>query len=313
MALNDLNIKNLDTLNKVIKTVNLNSKSAPRKDKNGAYVPIVQRGEIVLCDFIGIGTEINEPHFAIVLHAPKGKEAITVIPMTSTDIDEYEYQFCIGKIPGFITEFGSTVTKDTYVYLNKIKEVSRKRVEVWYKRDLYGNIIRVNDRKINVSITADQMARVEEAISITYLKCPSLLYILVDLINRGVQFPINYENENILKYGYRAVNTYNIDKSVEGNYKLNFTMYDGTVGKIEMKSLRIDSSIKPLCNRFIEYNPQVIEFRNSVIMGLFSNKPDKVNCAQAIIDELIRINTPVKSTLIPIDTGDVEKNTEKKH
>ena len=319
MSISDFDIRNLDTLNKVIKTVNLNSKSAPPKDWTGAYTPMVERGEIVLCDFVGIGTEINQPHFAIVLHAPKANEAITVIPLTSTDIDEDEYQFGIGKIPGFITQGGSTMTKDTYVYLNKVKEVSRKRIEAWYKRDSRGNLIKdVSNKKIRVSITADQMARVEEAISITYLNSPSLLHILIEKINRGVQFPINYGNEDILKYGFRVVETYTIDDSIPGNYKLNFKMSDGTVGMIELKSLRINPSIQTLCNnRLVKYNPQFVEFRNNVIMGLFSNKSDKSQCAKDIIAELIKINTPappsptvVEPDITPIENGNVEENNK---
>lgn len=291
VSLTNIDRKNLDTLNKVIKTVNLNSLDNVPKDSTGVYLPIVNRGDIVFCDFIGIGTEIDEPHYAIVWEAPKNKEAITVIPVTSAVIQEDKSQFCIGQVEGFITQAGMTVPRDTYVYLNKIKEVSRKRFEVWYKRDSQGNIIWQNNHKVHVSISSAQIERIQDAIRVSYLDCPTLLDLLIDKINRGMQFPVNYGSEKILQYGYRAVADYNIDTSIEGNYKLKFAMYDGTSGTIELKSQRINPSIQSLCNNdLVKYDKNVLNFRKNVIKGLFSNNVAKVNCAKSIISELIRTN-----------------------
>lgn len=159
VALDDLN-----TLHKVIRTVNLNNLTLQQsnfKCINGIYHPMLNRGNIVRCEFIGIGSEIDDTHYAIVWDCPFNSESITVIPITSKFIEESKRTFLLGMINDFITDKKNTVIKPSYVYLNKIKEVSRKRLTPWV-------IPNSNPTKL-VTLNNEQIDRIKEAIAITYL------------------------------------------------------------------------------------------------------------------------------------------------
>ena len=139
--------QNLNTLNKIIKFTTFDNLKAEYDNKNKTYLPDLKRGHIVQCEFIGIGSEYNDKHFAIVWSAPANSETIVVLPLTSQSIREDIGQFHLGKVANFITSdkpdpsTGLFTVKDSYIYVNKICEVSRTRVGLWYQRDSSGNLI----------------------------------------------------------------------------------------------------------------------------------------------------------------------------
>lgn len=215
-------MKTLNTLHKVIRTTYLNNVPAPQK-KIDSYIPVLKRGNIVRCEFIGIGTEIDETHFAIVWNAPESSESVTVIPTTSQPIEEGISKFCIGKVNGLITGGSSQQNKETYVYLNKIKEVSRRRLKPW-------NYTGSNGQTLIVTLDQPQINRVKEAIRVSFL---DENYLLKELLTSGMQLPFSYP-ANVLEYGYRVLSSITIDKSNTNEHKVNYCMLDGNNGTIEM-------------------------------------------------------------------------------
>jgi uncharacterized protein YifN (PemK superfamily) len=277
--------KDLDTLHKVLRTANLNMNNSCYHDRTGVYYPILERGHIVRCEFVGIGSEIDDTHYAIVWEAQKSREAITVIPITSAPKDEDVSEFYLGKIDGFITSQIDLTVKDTYVYLSKIKEVSRKRIKEWAKRDVSnGNIIR--DSKGNAiiaQINNNQKRRIQDAIKIAYLDAEYLVRILLNY-KKSLLLPVaNYDS--LLLYGYRCTKTHMFTEIDATYYKLQYEMDDESTGSIDFYAVKYDSSVQALCNK-IEYHNNKITFRENLIKALFSNNQDKIVEAKAIISRM---------------------------
>lgn len=275
---NDFNktaLNNLNTLHKVIRTINLNHLTLQQSNfeyskDNKIYYPILKRGNIVRCEFIGIGSEIDDTHFAIVWDCPINSESVTVIPITSKFVDESKRTFCLGKISGFITNKHSPSIKLSYVYLNKIKEVSRKRLTPWVVPNSNPTtFVTLNDKQIN---------RIKEAISIVYLDED---YVVKKLCATGLQLPISY-NEELLKCGYRKLISMDVDKSNNKKHKIKIELSDC---KYSLKCFYpyYNNSVKPLCKK-IEYHKNYFTFRKNIIKALFSNNKNKVREAKQIIN-----------------------------
>lgn len=268
-------LNNLDTLHKVIRTVNLNNLTLQQsnfKCNNGIYYPILKRGNIVRCEFIGIGSEIDDTHYAIVWDCPLNSESITVIPITSKFVEESKRTFLLGIINDFITDKKNTIIKPSYVYLNKIKEVSRKRITPWI-------IPNSNPTKL-VTLSNEQINRIKEAISITYLDEDC---IVGKLCSTGLQLPIVYDDK-FLTYGYRILTSISIDKSDNKKHKIELTS-NNTKFLLECFYPKFDISVKHLCN-LIEYHENPFTFRENILKSLLSNNPSKVNEAKQVIQFL---------------------------
>ncbi|KYH32230.1 PemK-like protein [Clostridium tepidiprofundi DSM 19306] len=269
---NKVSLNNLDTLHKVIRTVNLNHLTLQQsnfKCTNGVYYPLLNRGNIVRCEFIGIGSEIDDTHYAIVWDCPLSSESITVIPITSKFVEESKRTFCLGTINNFFTDKNNTVIKPSYVYLNKIKEVSRKRLTPW--------VIPNSNPTQLVTLSNTQIDRIKDAIAITYLDEE---YIVGKLCSTGLQLPIAYDND-LLTSGYRRLLSISIDKSDNKQHKIKI---DSTNSVFNLKCFypQYDNSVKPLCN-LIKYHKNHFTFRENILKSLFSNNPNKVNEAKQII------------------------------
>lgn len=285
----------LYTLHKVIKLVHLNTSLEVERDSiTGAYKPLLKRGDIVQCDLIGIGSELDDIHYCIVWNSVSNNESITVIPTTSKELYENIDRFGIGKIEGCLTSKDSLVPKDTYVYLNKIREVSRKNVKPWDKKDATGEKLKDSrGRNIICSLNEIQIKRIKDAISVNFLDENFLVRTIFNEIKTGVQLPINY-NKKILNIGYIPLKSYSIDKTLKNNFVLKYEFNDGFTGSIEFLSLRIPEEIvnhdkyKILFPKIENFN--AFKIRDKLINLIFSKNKDQVDAAEEVLDYIKQQN-----------------------
>lgn len=269
--------QDLLTLHKALRTVTLHTLTLEQAKvfyERGSYLPSFEKGDIVRCEFIGIGSEFDDTHYAVVWKAPSNSESITVIPMTSSILDNTQCEFCIGKIENFMTIKGSTEIKPSYVYVNKITEISRRRVTPWTYTNCVGN-------SEIVKLSHDQINRISDAFMVYYL---DYNYLFNEIVSNGLQFPIEYP-EYILSYGYRPITNYILDRSDRKQFIGKFILHNGNVGQVKMFYINDTSSAKELCE-LIRYDRRVGVFRKRVLKSLFSGNEKKVLEAKAIISQL---------------------------
>ncbi|MBL4937734.1 type II toxin-antitoxin system PemK/MazF family toxin [Clostridium sp. YIM B02515] len=269
--------QDLNTLHKVIRITNLNNLTydqAKISTEYGAFLPVLNKGDMVRCEFVGIGEEIDDTHYAIVWKAPANNETITVIPVTSTELENRQYQFSIGLVENFITVRGSTVIKPTYVYLNKMQEVSRKRITPWtYENTSGGSEI--------IKLNKEQIDRINDAIKVFYL---DFNYLEKAILENGLQLPIKYP-EYILDNAFRPIYHYILDNSDRKEFKANFMFQNGFTGEIKMFYPGDTSSVRGLC-KYIRYDYKRGKFRERIIKALFSGDKNRVLEAKTIINQL---------------------------
>lgn len=268
--------EDLNTLHKILKTANLNNltlKQCGVEYRDNVYYPILNRGNIVRCEFVGIGAEIDDTHWAIVWDAPLGSETITVLPITSKFHEESQRTFTIGKITDFYTDKNDSSIKESYVYLSKIKEVSRKRITPW--------IVQNSNPSRFVMISEEQIQRIKDAIMVTYMDADYLVDILC---KKELQLPLQYDDK-VLSMGYRHIYSYEIDKSDKKRHIINFRLSNGDSYTLKMFYPHYNDTVKPLC-QMVNYSDNIYTFHENIVKALFSNKTEKIEEAKRIINKL---------------------------
>ncbi|KUP21136.1 type II toxin-antitoxin system PemK/MazF family toxin [Paenibacillus sp. DMB5] len=130
----------------MIKTIVEVAPIEPAKNSNGVFNQVLQQGYIVHVKFIGLGSVINRPHFAIVWDASPKADHVLVLPMTSKVNPNYD----VGRIPGLRSP-------NNVVKINQIQCVSRKSLDL---------VIRRNN---TVQLSQAQMLKVREMYRISQL------------------------------------------------------------------------------------------------------------------------------------------------
>lgn len=143
------------------------------KDDKGRFVPYLQKGQVVKVYFVGLGSVIDRPHYAVVWDAHPESEHIVVLPLTSKTRAGKSY-FEIGPIDGLPAV--SHVVK-----ANQPQSVSRKSVKIWTKKDNNGN-------NVVITLNETQLNKTEELFRISQLGEPTLVKVLTK--NIGLQVPI---------------------------------------------------------------------------------------------------------------------------
>jgi len=283
--------QNQSTLNKIVKLTVFDNLKAEYDNNNRTYLPDLKMGDIVQCEFIGIGTEYNGKHFAVVWSAPADSETIVVLPLTSQKIKEEIGRFHIGKIPNFITSIkpdpatGNYVVKDSYIYINKISEVSRTRVGLWYQRDNSGNLITdTSGHAVPVRLTDDQIERIKEGIHLLFIGGDCLLDILKKV--HIMWIPMVPVNKTVLDHGYRRIISYSINTITDDDLEITYTISDGTYSMCFRKFDWNKFDNQKNYNR-IRFRNNKIERRNELLRSLFSKSPDLIKEAEQIIKYII--------------------------
>lgn len=274
-------------INNISKSIEISRRSLSQ-DSNKCYTPILKQGNIILCDFTGLSTEFDEPHFAIVWAANPNDENITIIPMTSKAKPESINTFTIGKVQNFITCNTSLTVKESFVYIDKICNVSRKRIRPWLQKDpTTGNVITDSSGKHFItSLDSSQKSRIKEAIRLFYLQEGDYLYnYLIKSLNYCWIVDVDTCSKDYLLHGYRLITNVQLSQVSSTQAVLNYKV-DGI--QYSLPLIHIDDSI--FCSTTLQssfYNIKYIankyKRRKSLLFALLSNKKDYVKEAELIL------------------------------
>ena len=287
-----INNENLELIDSAIRNIKCSARELDYNHRDKGFTPIYRRGDIVQCEFVGVGKELNFRHFAIVWCAKVDNENINVIPLTSKLKDESNCQFSIGKVQGFYTKDrnNNLINTESFVYLDKLMEVSRKRVYPKYEQDSSGKFVKINgDKNKQLSVGDDIVNRIEESFRLFYLSDGQCLYELIeDKININYQIDPSIINEDLLKVGFRLVQSYSIYDIGEYKYlicHINNTRYSIKFNKITtlQENNHRNKKYKHLYNS-IKWNNNIRSVRKIILKALFSRNSSKVSEAKNILN-----------------------------
>ncbi|MGN7457793.1 type II toxin-antitoxin system PemK/MazF family toxin [Paenibacillus pasadenensis] len=147
------------------------------------YKPLLDRFDIVLVSFIGIGHLMNEPHYAVVWDAPAHSSNLSVFPLSSK---VKHPKFAIGPVDTLPAE-------DTAIMINQLTTVSRRSlIEPVKKRNAAG-------RLVNVSLTVRQQRQVLALFHETLLKQPTLRSVIEKELGSHIPFGLSDDNRSDLE------------------------------------------------------------------------------------------------------------------
>lgn len=180
--------------------------------QNGVYSQQkVVQGDIVHVKFVGIGSVINLPHFAIVWEAKPSSDHILVLPLTSQPKPDYD----LGTITGMNKP-------NNVVKMNQLQCISRKSFTT-HKR-----------RGVQVALSPEQLLRVREMFRKFQLQEKTLSYILTNDIGLRLPLFISSNVEALLQ----KTCTYSIIPTGQGLYDLHFITTENPIyHKIELVSV----------------------------------------------------------------------------
>lgn len=286
--------ENLMLIDGAVRNIQCSAKRVIFRDN--AYTPVYCKGDIVYCEFVGIGRELDSGHYAIVWSAKSDSENINVIPLTSKIKDESKGEFNLGKIDGFYTKdensSGQLVNKDSFVYLDKLMEVSRRRVRPVNKQNNKGvHITDAKNKKIKLQISEEHINRIVEGFKLFYLDEGICLF---DLINKHIDINYQYNpssiTDEVLKIGYRLVESYAI-------YEINASMVLICHVNKQRYSIEFNRILQAQKNRhaskvdFRLYSHDKVRWKNNILSiraeiskALFSGNNKKINAAKIILN-----------------------------
>lgn len=153
----------------VLGTINRFTESAKKHDSydhsTKIYTPVLNSGNkkyLIEVNFAGLGSEVNEKHYAIVWEQEPWRDHIVVIPTTSLkDTTKIKPTlFNIGKV--------DFMTKETVVKLDQITTISRKKIKNIIVKDYI-----TGETGIAV-LSNEQVMRIEEGLEILYFGAKTL-------------------------------------------------------------------------------------------------------------------------------------------
>lgn len=108
---------------------------------NPANVYYFKRRDIVRVEFGGVGSEPDEPHYAMVWVDNPMMDDIIVIPTTSQYLKDYPGEFSVGQ-------FSRLSSLNTIVQIHKMTNISRKRIVPYNGVILQGRINAVHNERL---------------------------------------------------------------------------------------------------------------------------------------------------------------------
>lgn len=285
-----IDITNKQKLEALARTTELQNKKITYDKKNNSFRPYLERGNIVLCDFVGFGKELDMAHYAVVWISHGWNENINIIPLTSKFKVESKGTFCLGKIKNFMSKDGQTFcNKESYIYLNRLMEVSRLRVRLIYQEDIKGNkITDINGNPIPVKVDDNMIDTISKSIMLNY---SNQGICLVDLLLKSK--PDNFLDLNslsdqmILDVGYRMIDSYK--EYLFPNDCILVFFINGKKYSIKRKKIRweryLSEEHKNLYSE-IRYHKNFGSRKRYIMEALFSRDITKVNEAKNIIADI---------------------------
>ncbi|MDI0267202.1 type II toxin-antitoxin system PemK/MazF family toxin [Clostridioides difficile] len=286
-------VENLKLLDSIIRTTNIHSVK-PYKNKAG-YEPILKKGYIVQCNFTGLGNELDFLHFAVVWNSSSREETINILPLTSKKKENSLRTFFLGKIEGFITKDDNNnyINKNSYVYISKMMEVSRKRVKLIYKQNNNGKFQKIDERLIPLSIDEKYIKPISDCIKLFYINEGD--YLVNILINMRSDYFLDIDelkNNKILELGYRYIEHFK-EHTIDEK-KIIICFIDGERYSLVMRKLnesnwnKFKSENHRRLYDSVIYTKNNIERRKYIILSLFSNNSIKVNESKKIIKNIFK-------------------------
>ena len=287
--IDDENLKLIDIAVRNIKT----SGRELKYDKNScSYNPVYRIGDIVDCEFTGIETEFNYRHFAVIWNVKANSETVNIIPLTSKIKDESVEEFNLGKINGFYTKLPNNAgfaNKDSFIYVNKLTQVSRKRLYPKYEQDNNGKFIKSQGRLKQLNIGSDNIELIKNSIKMFYLDEGKCLHkIINDEIGFKYQLDITNMDMDLLNNGYKLIESYKI-YTVDDNIflicfinKKRYSIMFRLIGQSEIQNHKM-KKYKNLYDKDIKWNDNVFNVRKRIVQALLSKNEKKVDQAKEIL------------------------------
>lgn len=218
------------------------------------------------------------------ISASRNKETLQIVPLTSKAIERDRGQFSIGKVTNFITSRDNQV-KESFVYVNKITEVTRRKIKLWFQKDSTGKPVKNSSNK-NVAVKVDdvQMNRIREGVELVLLHKENYLLNIIKGVHVSY-LPVKSTNDDIFKLGYRLVPK---DSKIVSNDEI---LINCSVGgkEVEIRFKKFDRTTFDDRSNFsdetIKYHKNHIERRNEILKGLFSQNLSMVNKAKVFLPD----------------------------
>lgn len=149
---------------------------------DGVFHPILNKFDIVKVSMIGLGTVMNDNHYAVVWDAPLKSETIVVLPITS-NVEPGRERFAIGSLDG-LTE------PDHSIDANQPQTITRKSIINYpTKTDATG-------KPIPVKLNEAQQIIVLDLFHKSIMKEPSLKTVLMEKIGDKIPTGLDQEIRN---------------------------------------------------------------------------------------------------------------------
>lgn len=140
----------------------LSARRSPRYKINNQgkkeYLPVTNDGELIYVRFSGVGSELDDDHYAVVWKAQRHLDQVLVIPTTSfkpKSTIESPIVFNIGKV--------DFLENETVVLLNQITVISRKRI----LRTKHVN--KATQQELPAKLNQNQIERIKDGLRVLFL------------------------------------------------------------------------------------------------------------------------------------------------
>ncbi|MFS7377919.1 type II toxin-antitoxin system PemK/MazF family toxin, partial [Carnobacterium divergens] len=157
------------------------------------YSPLLKKWEIICVNFSGIGSELDNTHYAIILNCNILSDAITILPLTSfkpkVTVEDHT-RFSIGKL--------KNQGRKSVVLFNQITTISRKRI-----------ISNLKSNNKNISLTDYQIRLVLSGLRVNVMKEKHLFE---ELISNNSYIP-EFEDPDKQYFHLRSAYKKNIEES----------------------------------------------------------------------------------------------------
>ncbi|SDY86873.1 hypothetical protein [Thermoactinomyces sp. DSM 45892] len=154
-----------DTLERILRFVTIARKHdevrfSPKHKKN-IYVPTIRTGELVVIQFAGLGSELDDIHYGVVWDVKHALDQVSILPTTSfkpNSTKENGLTFNIGQV-GFLRE-------ETVVKLQDATSVTRKKILSNRHLDPHDP----EGKLKNVRLNNQQMERIQDGLRVKDFK-----------------------------------------------------------------------------------------------------------------------------------------------
>lgn len=172
------------------------------------FTPPLEKGQMVLVNFSGIGGELNRVHYGIVWNVAAEMDCIQILPVKSDKIHykEFEHAFSIGKV--------GHLSKETWIDVREIMTISRKRINT----NLLESSPGAGDAR-EVYLNPSQEYRINDGLRVYWGKQRNLLSFI--LSNNKSRLPIIRDYSQQYNHFLRPVKYFKTDSArITSEYQL---------------------------------------------------------------------------------------------